>query len=135
MAKVFLSYTSIVARACVWYKPPAEQEVTAIGYGNTQFAGTSSPLLMKTSLSTISNEECNQHYEQDDEVLSSGVVSTQLCAKDYKKLRDTCQGDSGGPLIVYENRRLHLYGYCGYYVVWYYSTAPGHTRILNILID
>ena len=54
-------------------------------------AGTSSPLLMKTSLSSISNEECNQHYEQDDEVLSSGVVSTQLCAKDYEKLRDTCQ--------------------------------------------
>lgn len=35
--------------------------------------------------------ECNQHYEQDDEVLSSGIASTQVCAKDHEKLRDTCQ--------------------------------------------
>ncbi|XP_069967462.1 serine protease snake-like isoform X1 [Bactrocera oleae] len=134
MAKVFLSYTSIVARACVWYKPLAEQEVTAIGYGNTQFAGTSSPLLMKTSLSTISNEECNQHYEQDDEVLSSGVVSTQLCAKDYEKLRDTCQGDSGGPLIVYEKidgyrRMAYIVGITSFGIGCGTGTPGIYTRI------
>nr|XP_036223016.1 serine protease snake-like isoform X2 [Bactrocera oleae] len=133
MEKVFL-YTWIVARACVWYKPLAEQEVTAIGYGNTQFAGTSSPLLMKTSLSTISNEECNQHYEQDDEVLSSGVVSTQLCAKDYEKLRDTCQGDSGGPLIVYEKidgyiRMAYIVGITSFGIGCGTGTPGIYTRI------
>ncbi|XP_017465776.1 PREDICTED: serine protease snake-like isoform X1 [Rhagoletis zephyria] len=103
MTKVFLSDSPIVARACIWYGSLAEEQLTAIGYGDTQFAGASSPLLMKTSLSTITNEECSTYYEQDEDLLSSGVIATQLCAKDHAKLRDTCQGDSGGPLIRYEN--------------------------------
>uniref|UniRef100_A0A0A1X844 Serine protease snake n=1 Tax=Zeugodacus cucurbitae TaxID=28588 RepID=A0A0A1X844_ZEUCU len=123
-----------VARACVWYKPLEEEQVTAIGYGDTHFAGASSPLLMKTSLSTISNEECNQHYEQDDEMLSSGIVATQLCAKDHEKLRDTCQGDSGGPLIVYEElptfgRMAYIVGITSFGIGCGTGTPAVYTRI------
>ncbi|CAD7003961.1 unnamed protein product [Ceratitis capitata] len=96
------------APACLWNKPTAEGNVTAIGYGDTQYAGVSSPLLMKTNLSTIPNDECKSHYEPDSGNLCDGIISTQICAKDKEKakgeLRDTCQGDSGGPLIkfIYE---------------------------------
>ncbi|XP_039966999.1 trypsin-1-like isoform X1 [Bactrocera neohumeralis] len=87
--------------ACLYDDPSSAHNVTAIGYGNTQFAGVSSPLLMKTNLSTIDNSECQLHYEPDSDVLSDGIISTQICAKDHEKLRDTCQGDSGGPIIKF----------------------------------
>ncbi|XP_053955691.1 serine protease snake-like [Anastrepha ludens] len=107
MAKSFSSDVP-VTNACIWYRPLPKKEVTAIGYGDTQFGGTSSAVLLKTNLSTILNEECNLHYEQDDDTLSAGVTSTQLCAKDHEKLRDTCQGDSGGPLIMYEELKGYI---------------------------
>ncbi|XP_036344729.1 serine protease snake-like [Rhagoletis pomonella] len=102
MTKGYFSGIPQVAKACIWYGSLAEEQLTAIGYGDTQFAGASSPLLMKTSLSTITNEKCNTYYEQDEDLLRSAVIATQLCAKDHEKLRDTCQGDSGGPLVRHE---------------------------------
>ncbi|XP_069967749.1 trypsin-1 isoform X1 [Bactrocera oleae] len=93
--------------ACLWGDPGSAHNVTAMGYGNTQFAGVSSPLLMKTNLSTIENSECQLHYEPDSGVLSDGIISTQICAKDHEKLRDTCQGDSGGPIIKF-SKQAHL---------------------------
>ncbi|XP_054085754.1 serine protease snake-like [Zeugodacus cucurbitae] len=134
ISRGYVNYSPIVARACVWYQPLAEEHVIAIGYGDTQFAGNPSPLLMKTSLSTISNEECNQHYEQDDEMLSSGIVATQLCAKDHEKLRDTCQGDSGGPLIVYEElpgyiRMAYIVGITSFGIGCGTGTPAIYTRI------
>nr|XP_036217963.1 trypsin-1-like isoform X2 [Bactrocera oleae] len=90
--------------ACLWGDPDSAHNVTAMGYGNTQFAGVSSPLLMKTNLFTIENSECQLHYEPDSGVLSDGILSTQICAKDHEKLRDTCQGDSGGSIIKFSKQ-------------------------------
>ncbi|XP_011180759.2 trypsin-1 [Zeugodacus cucurbitae] len=89
--------------ACLWSDRSSKHNVTAIGYGDTQFAGVSSPLLLKTKLTTVENSECKLHYEPDSDVLSDGIIRTQICAKDHEKLRDTCQGDSGGPLIKLKN--------------------------------
>ncbi|XP_053953818.1 trypsin-1-like [Anastrepha ludens] len=92
------------APACLWAGPSSTENVTAIGYGDTQFGGVSSPLLMKTNLVTIKNNECQLHYDPDSGSLTDGIIWTQICAKDPEKLRDTCQGDSGGPIIKFVQR-------------------------------
>ncbi|XP_012156805.2 serine protease snake-like [Ceratitis capitata] len=83
--------------ACVWAQPLYRANVTAIGYGNTKFAGLSSPNLMKAELKTIPNQECAKYYEQDN------IIYSQLCANDPVRKGDTCQGDSGGPIIMYRD--------------------------------
>ncbi|XP_036336805.1 trypsin-1-like [Rhagoletis pomonella] len=100
------------APACLWAKPSLEENVTAIGYGDTQFGGVSSPLLLKTNLTTINNRECESFYDPDSGALTEGIRSTQICAMDPEKLRDTCQGDSGGPIIKFvQMEGLNLMSY------------------------
>ncbi|XP_053954609.1 serine protease snake-like [Anastrepha ludens] len=89
--------------ACVWAQPWNAANVTAIGYGNTQFAGLSSSTLMKANLTILPNQQCAQYYEQDADTLFHGIIYSQMCANDPVGLRDTCQGDSGGPIIMYRN--------------------------------
>ncbi|XP_036344727.1 serine protease snake-like isoform X1 [Rhagoletis pomonella] len=89
--------------ACVWAQPLYAANVTAIGYGNTQFAGLSSPKLLKANLTILSNQQCAQYYVEDTDSLNHGIIYSQICANDEIKLRDTCQGDSGGPIIMYRN--------------------------------
>ncbi|XP_004524624.2 serine protease snake-like [Ceratitis capitata] len=105
------------APACPWALPLHAANVTAIGYGNTQFAGLSSSVLMKTNLTIVSNRECTQYYETD------GIIYSQICASDPVRLSDTCQGDSGGPLILYRN--LTEYHYEVPYVVGLTSFGIG----------
>ncbi|XP_016982666.1 trypsin-4-like [Drosophila rhopaloa] len=94
---------------CMWAeKEVANSLVTAIGYGQTSFAGLSSAQLLKVPLKIVSNDECQVHYQVDQ--LAQGVLSTQMCAGDLTGERDTCQGDSGGPLIMHDGRRGNIVG-------------------------
>ncbi|KAH8373234.1 hypothetical protein KR009_008035, partial [Drosophila setifemur] len=86
-------------RVCLWYEEElANTLVTAIGYGQTSFAGLSSAQLLKVPLQRVSNDVCQFHYSSEQ--LTRGLLSSQLCAGDDSGTRDTCQGDSGGPLIM-----------------------------------
>ncbi|XP_037943758.1 serine protease snake-like [Teleopsis dalmanni] len=78
------------------------KNLTAIGYGHTSFAGNKSDELLKAYLFVPSNENCQHFYEHDDFV-PFGVISSQMCALDPLKSRDTCQGDSGGPVVLTVN--------------------------------
>ncbi|XP_017106429.2 trypsin-1-like [Drosophila bipectinata] len=85
--------------SCLWYEPElANSAVTAIGYGQTSFAGLSSAQLLKVPLQRVSNDICRFHYSADQ--LTRGLLDSQLCAGDDSGQRDTCQGDSGGPLLM-----------------------------------
>ncbi|XP_073819736.1 venom serine protease Bi-VSP-like [Musca autumnalis] len=87
-------------RLCLWTLYPLDDvNVTAVGYGHTQFAGSNSESLLKTYLSIIPNKDCFPHYVGEDS-LPQGIVDSHLCAKDSERQSDTCQGDSGGPLIL-----------------------------------
>ncbi|XP_016982667.1 serine protease snake-like [Drosophila rhopaloa] len=94
---------------CIWTeKEVANSLVTAIGYGQTSFAGLSSAQLLKVPLKSVSNEECQVHYQVDQ--LAQGVLATQMCAGDLTGERDTCQGDSGGPLIMQDGPLGYIVG-------------------------
>ncbi|KAH8303470.1 hypothetical protein KR059_011702, partial [Drosophila kikkawai] len=82
--------------------------VTAIGYGQTSFAGLSSAQLLKVPLRRVSNEECQVHYQTDQ--LAQGVQASQMCAGDLIGEKDTCQGDSGGPLLMQDEHLLYVVG-------------------------
>ncbi|XP_041563663.1 serine protease persephone isoform X1 [Drosophila elegans] len=94
---------------CIWgEKEVANSLVTAIGYGQTSFAGLSSAQLLKVPLKSVSNEECQVHYQVDQ--LAQGVLGTQMCAGDITGERDTCQGDSGGPLLMQDGPLGYIVG-------------------------
>ncbi|XP_017482672.1 PREDICTED: serine protease snake-like, partial [Rhagoletis zephyria] len=75
------------------------ENVTAVGYGHTDFGGRSSDELLKAYLIVVGNEVCQTHY-RDTNLLPLGLMDIQLCAQDRQFGRDTCQGDSGAPLIL-----------------------------------
>ncbi|XP_023292440.2 serine protease snake-like [Lucilia cuprina] len=101
IALIRLSMDSYETPICIWGSYSLDEvNVTAIGYGHTQFAGAGSESLLKAYLTILSNKECSKHYTGITS-LSHGVVETQICAKDPDSIRDTCQGDSGGPLILF----------------------------------
>ncbi|KAH8355385.1 hypothetical protein KR084_000720, partial [Drosophila pseudotakahashii] len=94
---------------CIWAeKEVANSLVTAIGYGQTSFAGLSSAQLLKVPLKSVSNEECQVHYQVDQ--LAEGLKGTQMCAGDISGERDTCQGDSGGPLLMQDGPLGYVVG-------------------------
>ncbi|EDV46352.1 serine protease snake [Drosophila erecta] len=94
---------------CIWtQKELANTLVTAIGYGQTSFAGLSSAQLLKVPLLSVSNEECQPHYQKAQ--LAEGVLGTQMCAGDITGERDTCQGDSGGPLLMRDGQLSYVVG-------------------------
>ncbi|XP_044749825.1 uncharacterized protein LOC123310423 [Coccinella septempunctata] len=105
--------TSFVKPACLFVERDIDEysEITATGWGITEFAGEPSSKLIKVRLKIIGNEKCRQQYvksgdwsEIDDE--------NQVCAgsADEGKIMDTCQGDSGGPLQVtnYTNSKHYM---------------------------
>ncbi|XP_039499301.1 serine protease snake [Drosophila santomea] len=95
--------------SCIWtQKELTNSLVTAIGYGQTSFAGLSSAQLLKVPLQSVSNEECQSYYQKDQ--LALGVLDTQMCAGDITGVRDTCQGDSGGPLLMQDGRLGYVVG-------------------------
>ncbi|XP_058449049.1 uncharacterized protein LOC131429008 [Malaya genurostris] len=89
----------VVTPACLWNNENVEfPRLEAAGFGQTSFAGSKTPILLKVQLTPIKNEECRMHHQSDNRRLRQGIVDTQVCAQDNKM--DTCLGDSGGPLQI-----------------------------------
>ncbi|XP_075146083.1 venom protease [Haematobia irritans] len=101
IAVIKLEKSSRQQPACIWASEGLPQQVlTAIGYGQTKFAGPSSNSLLKVRLNVLTNEDCNTYYKPGDKLIQ-GVNAGQICAGDPQGKRDTCQGDSGGPLLMF----------------------------------
>lgn len=72
--------------------------LTITGWGKTSNTrDTRSNLLLKTNVTTVGRNKCNENYTGWRK-LPSGISADQMCAGDPEGLKDTCQGDSGGPL-------------------------------------
>jgi len=68
--------------------------VLSMGWGRTSYGGEQSDVLLKFPLELVSNEECNEYYE-DQPSLPDGIIASQICAWDPEGKIDTCEGDSG----------------------------------------
>lgn len=83
--------TSKVRPACLWQGNAFNfTDVTATGYGHTEFGGKSSNELLKVDLTIFNNDECTLGY-QNERLLKDGIVESQLCAGDSAGEKDTCQ--------------------------------------------
>uniref|UniRef100_A0A3F2YQ77 Peptidase S1 domain-containing protein n=1 Tax=Anopheles albimanus TaxID=7167 RepID=A0A3F2YQ77_ANOAL len=87
-----------VAPACLWDDDEIRfKTLEATGWGDTGFAQSRTPILLKVLLRPVDREACNEHY-QNIRGLRAGLHDYQMCAG--HTLMDTCPGDSGGPLQV-----------------------------------
>lgn len=69
----------------------------AMGYGATDFVSQRTNRLTNLNMTIVPNNECNHEMPKLPET-NRGILSSQICARDFALNRDTCQGDSGGPL-------------------------------------
>ncbi|XP_076765754.1 venom serine protease 34 isoform X2 [Xylocopa sonorina] len=63
--------------------------VDILGWGSTDFAEAPSNVLLKVTVSVITNLQCSKSYRD--------ITSDQVCT--YTKGKDSCQMDSGGPIL------------------------------------
>lgn len=108
------------------YKRPAclpttgsirNQQLTAIGWGNTAFASVDSSWLLKVQLKDFGNR-CLTGSEIDE--LPNGYnASSQLCIGSTER-KDTCNGDSGGPVLI-----DHVESNCRHRVIGITSSGIG----------
>ena len=87
-----------------------EEPATLTGWGIDPVDDTySSPTLMTTNVSILSDHECRSIIDIDGLLsLVDGVGTTKFCALDKEWAWGDwriCRGDSGGPLAVMENKR------------------------------
>ncbi|XP_045480375.1 venom serine protease Bi-VSP-like isoform X1 [Harmonia axyridis] len=87
------------------------EDITATGWGITEFAGQPSSHLIKVRLRIVGNADCRHQYRRAS---ATGDIDDefQVCAgsADAEKIIDTCEGDSGGPLqFVSFTRRKHYF--------------------------
>ncbi|XP_055597102.1 uncharacterized protein LOC129747097 isoform X2 [Uranotaenia lowii] len=124
-----------VTPVCLWDQSEVNfPTLEAVGFGQTSWGGSKTPVLLKVRLSPVSNDECRIHYPTERR-LRQGIQDTQVCAKDSKM--DTCTGDSGGPLQIklLSNHRSTPYlvgltsfgAYCGT------DTPSVYTRISSFI--
>jgi hypothetical protein len=60
-----------------------------LGWGAKSFGGDSSDELLKGFLNLVSNFDCNENYSADTDELPRGIISSQICAGDLSKQKDT----------------------------------------------
>uniref|UniRef100_A0A1A9VC83 Peptidase S1 domain-containing protein n=1 Tax=Glossina austeni TaxID=7395 RepID=A0A1A9VC83_GLOAU len=89
--------------------PPVGANVDVAGWGRLGSGQARSEILQYTTLSSLTNQECNR--------LHSHVHETSLCLlPDQRLLNGICQGDSGGP-AVYNDQLVgvasYVMGGCG----------------------
>ncbi|XP_026284754.1 serine protease snake-like isoform X2 [Frankliniella occidentalis] len=102
-----------VRPACLGAEPRVEQRhrtATATGWGNTDWDGEASALLMTVTLNLTSLEDCRSAYGSDNRGIPNGILDSHLCAGSPGK--DSCEGDSGGPLQLFPTDP-----YCMFHVV------------------
>lgn len=67
----------------------SEKDAQSMGWGATSFGGQQSDELLWGSLDLINVSDCEQQYSEDTDELPNGIVSSQICAGDPTKTRDT----------------------------------------------
>ncbi|XP_066140920.1 venom serine protease-like [Euwallacea fornicatus] len=80
------------------------QTGTILGWGQIEFSGPTSDVLLEANLQIISNAQCQS--AQTSEV----IVAQEICT--YADGKDSCQSDSGGPVLWTDitTNRMHLIG-------------------------
>ncbi|XP_030370381.1 serine protease snake [Scaptodrosophila lebanonensis] len=102
LALVRLERNAYHSIACLWRHGEVPlQPLTALGYGQTKFAGPASDALLQVQLYPLDNRQCALYFRASD-ALNQQPGPGQLCAGDNSGRMDTCQGDSGGPLILHQ---------------------------------
>uniref|UniRef100_A0A1A9WSE3 Peptidase S1 domain-containing protein n=1 Tax=Glossina brevipalpis TaxID=37001 RepID=A0A1A9WSE3_9MUSC len=83
--------------------PPMSANIVTAGWGSLGDDSTRSEILQYTTLSSLTNRECNQLY--------SNISESSLCLlPDPFILNSICRGDSGGP-AVYNNELVGVASY------------------------
>ncbi|CAG9834814.1 unnamed protein product [Diabrotica balteata] len=78
-----------------------EPNMTASGWGKTEFSGESSNFLLQVDLREVGTKECNNLYSDiKTSYLPNGINGDMMICAGGEVGKDTCQGDSGGPLQV-----------------------------------
>uniref|UniRef100_A0A8D8EUH4 Venom serine protease 34 n=2 Tax=Culex pipiens TaxID=7175 RepID=A0A8D8EUH4_CULPI len=100
--------------------------VEACGWGNLDFGGPSSNVLMKVDLNVIDNQDCSSR-------LNSVMSPQKMCT--YTPTKDTCQADSGGPLYFTEagSGRLYEVGIVSYGYACATTKPSVNTRVTEYL--
>lgn len=87
-----------VCSACLWIGMDLNFErLTVMGFGSTDFASGSSPILLKAELAPLEAAECIDRFPKNRKI-AEGVMDSQFCAAAPNQ--DACPGDSGGPILV-----------------------------------
>ncbi|XP_032578807.1 serine protease snake isoform X1 [Drosophila sechellia] len=139
-----VEYTWFVRPARLWPMHDIPYgKLHTMGYGSTGFAQPQTNILTELDLSVVPIEQCNSSLPAD-EGSPYGLLTSQICAHDYEKNRDTCQGDSGGPLQLnlerrrrrHRSRRHYRYYLVGItsYGAYCRSELPGvYTRVSSYI--
>ncbi|XP_055543946.1 serine protease snake-like [Wyeomyia smithii] len=105
-------FSSVIRPACLWTTTPLNLSMAiATGFGDTEFYGNSSTILMKVRLDVMSSSTCGTKFKLHGG-FPDGVRREQLCVGSKHGNRDTCQGDSGGPLQTVTDVKT-----CAYHIV------------------
>lgn len=90
-----VKFSEKVRPVCLYERKdwPAGEEVSAAGWGKTNFGDLSSPTLSKVYLDYFNDKECDEIYDGvDPRRLPKGVNSNMhICAGGRNKPRDTCK--------------------------------------------
>jgi len=78
------------------------KDLIVMGYGDTEFGGDISEVLLEVEVDYVDNTECNEAYESKE----YSITNNMLCA--YRDGKDACQGDSGGPLIMADGKNVQV---------------------------
>lgn len=87
--KLRLSYIEYIRPACLWQNDEIGRNTTiAVGWGATEYAGSTSTDLLKVRLDLHKTEICNNSFED-----YSGLIinDNQICAGVLAGGKDTCQ--------------------------------------------
>lgn len=83
-------FNKSVLPACLYqFHSVNRTSARVIGWGATSFGGPTSDDLIKGDLDLFSDADCNESYSEDTDELPSGIISSQICAGDAKRKKDT----------------------------------------------
>jgi len=86
-----VEYTWFVKPARLWPKNDIPYgKLHTMGYGSTGFAQPQTNILTELDLSVVPIDQCNTSLPADESA-PQGILTSQICAHDYEKNRDTCQ--------------------------------------------
>ncbi|XP_050312534.1 venom serine protease 34-like [Anthonomus grandis grandis] len=128
--KTEISFSTYVGPVCLPFRyysnDFALESVTLLGWGQTEFSGPSSDVLLEATLQVLSNEDCAN--ETGDTILDS-----ELCT--YADGKDACQQDSGGPVLWTDSttNRMHLVGIISHGVACATANPGINSRVTSFL--